>query len=77
MSAPRAADLPVGSVVADRRRAFIKTEMNLGLDRDNWRCTSGSTWSDHEIDDWRDPGGHVAEFSGPAVVLRVGDGSDQ
>lgn len=44
-----AKDLPVGTVIANDRVAFIKNEMDLGLGQENWSSTAGSAYSDYEI----------------------------
>ena len=65
MSAPRAADLPVGSVVAAASTVWIRTE-NGPL---AWASIGrAARFGDRSIDQ---------EISHGAQVLRVGDGSDR
>ena len=63
-AAPRAADLPAGSVVADAKRAYFKAS-DEGWSP--WRGTNGSHYTNDHID---------AAIPAGAVVLRVGDGTD-
>ena len=58
---PTAADLPVGSVVANGRVAYVKSQWF------QWRGTNGAHYQDDQIDD--------AILAG-ATVLRVGAGED-
>ncbi|WP_045740767.1 hypothetical protein [Actinoplanes rectilineatus] len=59
----RAADLPVGSVVAGKRRAWVKVDVEPS---GTWH---GSGSNEFEYDDW------VQEYLDKgAQVLRVGDG---
>lgn len=64
----RAANLPVGSVVANSRTAWIKTRHH---GYGPWRSTYGSTLTNSQMDDELagGPGGFDL-----AVVLRVGTG---
>lgn len=64
MKALTSADLPVGSVVADETRTWIKTERTGDLAA---YCWQPGGWSDSQIDQHRERG---------AEVLRVGDGKD-
>nr|WP_221374485.1 hypothetical protein [Actinoplanes polyasparticus] len=66
VTVPRAADLPVGSVVADGVQALFR----YGPSSDSWR----STWSGaSRLDD-----AYVDQvLAAEARVLRVGDGSGQ
>lgn len=67
MTAPRAADLPLGSVVTGLRRAWVKVDEDKG--HGVWHGTgSNETDYDEEIQVYIDRG---------AQVLRVGDGSGQ
>jgi coenzyme F420-reducing hydrogenase beta subunit len=61
MTAPRAADLPVGSVVADTTAAFIK------VDTDTWHETFHESPVEERF--------IQITLDGGAQVLRVGDGS--
>ncbi len=66
MSTLRAADLPVGSVVADKTESFIKIEVDV---TGEWYKTcSDDLWWDSEVQ---------ACLNAGAKVLRVGDGSNQ
>ena len=69
MTAPRAANLPVGSIVAQRQRVYLK----CGTDEPSlpWTHMEGTSMyvnyaSDEDVQDRLDAG---------AQVLRVGDGS--
>lgn len=63
VSAPRAADLPVGSVVALRRTAWVK----VATDQPQWELSGDLTqYTDHQVDIY---------LANDAHVLRVGDGT--
>lgn len=63
--------LPVGTVVATRREAFFKEEMDLGLGQENWNGTRGGKWCDYEINELI-RGEVLVDLLGFARVLRVG-----
>ncbi|MET0416647.1 MAG: hypothetical protein ABW022_11570 [Actinoplanes sp.] len=65
MTAPRAADLPVGSRVRNDSGDLIAVRFTHAID--GWRVNGLGAFWDHEIDEWLTTGGH-------AEVLRVGDG---
>lgn len=62
--------LPVGSVVANDRQAWLKVEMDLGLSN-NWKCTNGAVYSDYEISEYVNEQ-LFANLDGPVRVLRTG-----
>ena len=66
MSAPRAADLPVGSVVAHPGTAWIKTAVAAN-ELGSWLCTG----DDMSTQDWEPQ----EALDAGAQVLRVGDGT--
>lgn len=62
----KAADLPEGSVVVTRERAFIRAEngAQTASEPARWACTDGGYYTDRYLDEWfRD---------GTATVLREG-----
>ncbi len=66
MSAPRAADLPVGSVVATATKAYVRTDL-----------PNFYAWSISDSE-WHVPDESVDRaIADGAQVLRVGDGSDR
>ncbi len=66
---PRAADLPIGSVVANTNPAAIARRNTLGPDDQRWEGTLGAILSDKTVDFLLD--------RGEMTVLRVGDSTKE
>ena len=66
--------LPVGTIVANGHSAFIKNEINLGLDQENWSSTGHMKFTDYEVFEYLD-GRVMRHVLGDTTVLRTGRGS--
>lgn len=68
VSAPRAADLPVGSVVRSASSDLLATKRRDTVGHNAWDVQGLGPFYNHEIDRWLNMGG---------TLVRVGDGSGQ